>query len=57
MKTNIIIAILATALIVHADDKTPVVVPVQGCGTSTTSKFGDGYFSASSACLITQKTH
>ena len=44
MKT-LLLGILATALVVHAGDKTPapVVVPVQSGGTATTSKFGDGY--------------
>jgi len=48
MKTSILIAILASALLSHADDKTPVVVPVQGGGTATTSKFGDGYITRTS---------
>ena len=49
MKTFTLIAILASALVAQADDKTPVVVPVQGGGTATTSKFGDGYITRTSS--------
>ena len=49
MKTRILIAILAAALVAHAEDQTPVVVPVQGGGTATTSKFGDGYITRTSS--------
>jgi len=48
MKTIIMIAILAAALVAHAGDQTPVVVPVQGEGTAT-SKFGDGYITRTSS--------
>ena len=49
MKTSILIAILAAALVAHAGDQTPVVVPVHGGGTATASKFGDGYITRTSS--------
>ena len=51
MKTRILIALIAliaSMLVGRADradnkqQQVPVVVPVRGCGTVTTSKFGDG---------------
>ncbi|MEI6492770.1 MAG: hypothetical protein WCO94_09505, partial [Verrucomicrobiota bacterium] len=49
MKTISLIAILAAVFVAHAWDPAPVVVPVQGGGTATTSKFGDGYTSRARA--------
>jgi len=53
MKKRILSTLLATAILVHADDKKekpliPVVIPVQGGGSATTSKFGDGYITRTS---------
>jgi len=42
MKTSILIALLAAAIVAHAGDQTPVVVPVRGGGTATMSQFGNG---------------
>jgi 2-phospho-L-lactate guanylyltransferase (CobY/MobA/RfbA family) len=33
----ILLAILITSIVAHAGDNTPVVVPVKGTGTATTS--------------------
>ena len=49
MKTIILIAIIASALVAHAGDQPPVVIPVQGGVTATTSKFGDGYITRTSS--------
>lgn len=43
MKTSILIALLAAAIVAHAGDQTPVVVPVRGGGTATMSQFGTGF--------------
>jgi hypothetical protein len=54
MKTRILLAIIASMLVGRADradnkqQQVPVVVPVRGCGTVTTSKFGDGYITRTS---------
>ena len=56
MKTKILIAILASAFLAHADDKkpqVPVVLPGQVAGTATTSKFGDGYITRTSGQTYT----
>jgi len=48
MNLILCIVVLASALVAHAGDKTPVVVPVQGGDTAATSKFGDGYITRTS---------
>ena len=49
MKIPLLLAILSTSIVVQAGDITPVVVPVQGSGTATTSQFGNGYITRTSS--------